>query len=56
MKQKLLQLPDTILCFQYLGKRKKNKLKQSEIEAKMIIKMKKMSHTDKRHLLIFMRS
>ena len=38
--RKILQSPGTILCFKYLGKKKKNKLKQSEIEAKMIIKMK----------------
>ena len=37
----MLQPPGTILYFQYLGKRGKNKLKQSEIEVKMIIKMNK---------------
>ena len=42
IKQKILQSPGTILHFKYLGKRK-NKLKKSEIEAKMIIKMKKHS-------------
>ena len=34
-------LPGTILYFQYLSKRKKNKVNQSEIEVKMITKMKK---------------
>ena len=41
VKQKISQSPGTIVYFQYPGKRGKNKLKQSEIEVKMIIKMKK---------------
>ena len=39
--KEILQSPGTILSFQYLGKMKTNKLKQSEIEVKMITKMKK---------------
>ena len=35
------QSPGTMLYFQYLKKKEKNKLKQSEIEVKMIIKMDK---------------
>ena len=41
IKQKILQSPGTIIYFQYLGKRKNNKVKQSEIEIKIIIKMKR---------------
>ena len=37
----MLESPGTILYFQYLGKKGKNKLKQSEIGIKMTIKMKK---------------
>ena len=58
----MLESPGTILYFQYLGKKGKNKLKQSEIGIKMTIKMKKhnlrsnwqivfMSDTDKQTLI-----
>ena len=57
-----MQSPGTNLYFQHLGKKKKNKLKQSEIEVKMIVKTKKhdlcsnwqivfMSDTDKQTLI-----
>ena len=57
-----MQLTGIILYLQFPGKRKKKKLKQSEIEVKMIIKMKKhnlcsnwqivfMSDTDKQTLI-----
>ena len=59
-----MQSPSTNLYFQHLGKKKNNKLKQSEIEVKMIIKAKKhdlcsnwqivfMSDTDKQALINF---
>ena len=41
IRRKILQSPGTTAYFQYLRKRGKNKLKQSEIKVKKIIRMKK---------------
>ena len=57
-----MQSSGNILYFQYLGKKENGKLKQSEMEVKMIIKMKKhnlcsnwqivfMRNTDKQTLI-----